>query len=377
MIRILGTRRASGRSGGARGAASRAGIAALAAALAASAAATPSRAEEKVVFGVPTVTSVSFSTYFLAQKAGFFKQEGIDVEILNFRGAAVVASQLLNGRLTIAWHNPAWLIQARQPGKDYVPIKFYYNQNRTSVWEYVVPQTSPITTLADLKGKVLGMPNLASGTIPITRAMLKSVGLGKSDYQIVAVGQGMPAFRALNGGRVNLLGTIVPIRMRMSASGMKLRLLHLPDRYATLPSLGFAARDDMFKSKPNVLIGFARAVAKATIFCSVNKEACVRAYWAMRPDAAPPPEKQARQLAVQSKILTRYLALQMRLPGGDESMLGEYSDRIWRQYIDILHDAGQIQKTNIPMDSLYTKDLLFSINDFDAGAVRAMARNWK
>ncbi len=41
----------------------------------------------------------------------------------------------------------------------------------------VVPDDSPIKTVADLKGKTVGVPSLASGSVPFARALIASVGV--------------------------------------------------------------------------------------------------------------------------------------------------------------------------------------------------------
>ena len=69
------------------------------------------------------------------------------------------------------------MIKSRQKGRDYLPIKFFYNWMRSSVWEFAVLADGPIRSLQDLKGKKLGINYRGAGNIPQTKATLRSAAL--------------------------------------------------------------------------------------------------------------------------------------------------------------------------------------------------------
>jgi NitT/TauT family transport system substrate-binding protein len=340
----------------------------------------PARAVEKVVLGSPSVPSVTYGNFYMAEKAGFLKQEGLELEILNIDGTGPLMQLLLSGKVPVALANPAWFVIAHQPGKDPPPVKLFYNYDRTSPWVVASLAGGPVTSLAALKGGTLGVPNAGNGMSPVIVAMLNETGLGGGAVKLLTVGAGVPAWLALKNGDVNALLTLKTWRARMETKGFTSQLVPLPPRYTAIPSIGFAARDETIAKNPHMLIGLTRAIAKATIFCDTNPEACVRAFWARFPEQAPPAGSDAAAaLAHDVHVIRTNLDDQLRFDDGEKHVMGHYPEAAWHAYIDILHAGGEITKTDLPLDTLYTGRFLAEINDFDATAVKAQAQAqaWK
>lgn len=336
------------------------------------------QALEKVAVATPTVPSVSFATFSIATRAGFFKEEGIDFQLSTFDGTGVVMPLVLGGKVPIVFSNPSWLVFARQPGKEYAPVKFFYNYNRTNVWQLAVNKGSPIKALPDLKGKLIGVANASGGMNDMTKAMLKNAGVPEGDIHFQVVGAGVPAWLALKSGKIDALLHIKVWRARMQTKGFESTVLDRPHRFTIIPSLGLLAREETIEKQPKILIGVARAITKGTLFCDTNPEACVKEFYKDYPEQAPKSSAEVKdQVPHDIHVLRANLDDQLRLPGGDESILGQYSERVWKTYIDILHESGEIKSKDIPLESLYTDKLLFAINDFDALAVRERAKAWK
>lgn len=89
------------------------------------------------------------------------------------------------------------------------------------------------------------------------------------------VGIGAAAFLALNEKRVDALNLFDAQHATLEAIGTKIRRLEQPERFLAFFTNGFVAHEDLFRDKPQAIIGFGRAIAKATAFCEANREACV------------------------------------------------------------------------------------------------------
>ena len=109
------------------------------------------------------------------------------------------------GAAHIGWPNPDVAIISAQPGRDQLPVKFYYNHLPKFVWEVTVPAGSAVRGIADLKGKKIGVSRLSSGAIPILQAILYGAGLKQKDVELIPVGFGGPASRAITKGQVDSL----------------------------------------------------------------------------------------------------------------------------------------------------------------------------
>jgi NitT/TauT family transport system substrate-binding protein len=353
---------------------SRRGFAALAAG---AALARPALAQSltKVTVGQVTTTTLSFTAVVLAQQAGYFREEGLDVEILEFRGSGVLLPQLTSKRVTIGYPNPDILIVSHQPGKDPLPLRFFYNATRESGWEFVVPEASPVKTLADLKGKKIGIGAATFGNVPITRAMFREIGLQVGrDVDLVPVGVGAPAFLALRNGSVDALNLFDSQHATLEVSGTPIRRLDMPQKYLGLFSNGFVAHNDTIRDQADLLTRYGRAVAKATIACEVNPEAAVRAFWKAYPNQKPTEGEAAKIMRDQVHIMNARLRKFYVFPQGQPRRYGSFIESEWKDFIDVLHAGGELTTTQIEPGRLYTNDLVEGINRFDVAAAEAAAR---
>jgi NitT/TauT family transport system substrate-binding protein len=314
----------------------------------------------------------------MAREAGFLATENLEVEIVSFGqgggGSGALMPQVARGKVQIGWGGPSWLVNARQPGMDHVPLRFYYNYNRRYGWEITALDGHGISKLTDLKGKAIGIPSPSGASVPILRAILKDVGLtpGK-DVDLPVVGVGAAAIRALESGQVAAIDMIEVRRATLQMRGMKLVHLRATAKFESIPSAGFVSSDAVIKGRPAVLIGWGRAIAKATIFCHENPEACVRAFWAAYPSSRPADaDKRLGEFATMLKA-----KIEGQLPEDDSKSFGEFAAESWQTYLTILHDSGETKNQDVKLESLYTNTFLKEINSFDRQGVRQKAREWK
>ncbi len=330
-------------------------------------------AADKLTIGLVTPISITSAPFSFGKELGFYKEEDIEVELLTFNGTGTLIPQMTAKRVDIGYPNPDFLILARQPGKDHLPLRFFYNVARQSIWEISVPAASKFQSLKDLKGTRLGVFTLSQGSIPITRAMFKDIGLevGK-DIELIAVGAAATAAQALNGKQVDALNVFDTVNAAIETSGTPLRKLPIDQKYLSLFSNGYIAHEDTIKAKGVQLAKFGRAWTKSVIACNANYEACVQAFWREFPNQKPASDAD-KQLPVQISVL-RARQDKMAIADPAKVKFGTYSEQDWRNFIQLLHDNGQIATKDIDVGSLYTNDLVAQFNAFDAAAIIAKAK---
>ncbi len=108
--------------------------------------------------GTATQTSIPY-------EMGFWAQEGLDVELKFARGSALGAQLVLTNQADVvhAGTSVGLMAPVAKGGK----LKAFYNMITQNFQMPAVPADSPIRTLADLKGKRLGVIGQATATIPI------------------------------------------------------------------------------------------------------------------------------------------------------------------------------------------------------------------
>ncbi len=328
---------------------------------------------EKLVFATPSPTSISYAPFAMSFQMGFFKEEGLEIEMVRIRGSGTLIPQVANKSVDIGWPNPDVVIATAQPGRDKLPVKFFYNHLPKSVWEVIVPAASSVRTIANLKGSKIGISRLSSGSIPILQAVLSDAGLNMTnDVELVPVGFGGPAFRAIKQGQIDSLFLFDIMHEILQGTGFKIRRLPLAAAHENLLGNGLLVHQDLVKSKSKALIGFGRAITKGSLACIANTPACVRMYWKHYPAKKPRKGSDAKNIAKNVRMLNvRFPRL---VPDPKSNRIGAYSLRPWKEFVDVLAKAGKLSTRNIPVETLYTNELIGEINDFDRGALIAAAK---
>ena len=140
------------------------------AALAPAAATAQDKPLKKIVFAVTTKDiSVGHAAHSsLPVALGYWKDEGLDVSVTSVEGSAAGLQQLGSGNIQIVSIGPEEIVIGREKG---VKIKGFYVQARETIYRIVVPADSPIQGVAQLRGKTIGVPALASGSVPFSKAL--------------------------------------------------------------------------------------------------------------------------------------------------------------------------------------------------------------
>lgn len=330
---------------------------------------------KQVTVGFSSNITINNAIQAAATELGYFKDEGIAVTVQPFQGGSVVMTQVATKSIQIGAATGDPLIIANQPGKTAMPLKFFYPQNRDYNWEFVVPEDSPIKSLEDLKGKTVGVGALTNSHMPVTRRILKDVNLEPSkDYDFLAIGVGGPAFKALMDGQVNVYFTLTANIANFEALGTKLRRIPFGDRYKTLFQNSYFAHQDTFRENPEILVGYGRGVAKATIVCQISPEWCIQNFWKHYPDIKPREGDEAENVKkMVQPALTAWSSF-WAFPEGQPKRWGSFPEGSWRNLVDILHDGGEIVTKDVDVNQFFTDELTDAINNFDVAAIEAQAK---
>jgi NitT/TauT family transport system substrate-binding protein len=329
---------------------------------------------KKVVFAVTTKDiSVGHAAHSsLPQALGYWKEEGLDVTVTSVEGSAAGLQQLGSGNIQIVSIGPEEIVIGREKG---VKIKGFYVQARETIYRIVVPADSPLQAVPQLKGKTIGVPSLASGSVPFAKALVASVGLDPDkDIKLLAVGVGAPGRLALQQKQVEALALWDTLQASIENSGLALRRLDLPMVHEMLGQT-MATRDDLLVENSAVLVGFARGVAKATLFGLTNPEAAVRIHWKLYPQTRPQGMDEAKALKEALHVFDSRFDLQ-RVDNRTDKRYGIASLEQWEKLKSIYRDQKVIEGT-VPAADFYSSALVEQINHFDREAVIRQAKEYK
>lgn len=153
-----------------------------------SGAAPASWAAEKVTVGIGGVALMVYLPTALAKSKGYFAEEGLDVEILDIKGGgSQAASALIGGSVDFSANAIDHAIKAKVQKKDLVAI---HSHVRLPVMGLVVANKykGEIKSIADLKGRPLGVTSPGSQTHMILGYLLAKGGVKAEEVKIVGAG---------------------------------------------------------------------------------------------------------------------------------------------------------------------------------------------
>lgn len=331
-------------------------------------------AQDRFIFVWPSAINSGVAPLSFARQLGYFEAEKLDVQIQVLSGTAVIVPQLLAGKVDAAYASLEPLVISRQPGKPNFPLRFVYNLFPRSIWEFVVPEKSPIQKISDLRGKTIGVFALTSGNIFMTRAILQDAGVPWNEVKLQAVGTGVAAFEALRNGQIDVLNLFDTAHVRLEQSGTAIRRLEVPAKMQNLSSHGIEVTEAKLKQNPELLERFGRALTKGSIACTANLPACVRAYWQDYPALKPATGVEEDNLKREVEVL-RIRMPNLLPPGRDKTVpTGAFTEEDWKILIEALKAGGEVTDPNIPLSTLYTNALVPAYNRFDRAKVEEEAR---
>src|SRR5258705_3935359 len=139
------------------------------------------------------------ATLLLAEDATLFEKYGLDVKVVHARGAVPVQA-LVTGSVEFGAFSGSSSIAATLAGSD---IVFVAAKGKYAVMSFWVRRDSPIKTLADLRGKTIGVTRAGSATHMIARLAFKAAGIAERDVKFLHHG-GLPeSFLFLDKGLVH------------------------------------------------------------------------------------------------------------------------------------------------------------------------------
>ena len=163
-----------------------------------SVATTPRPCCTKVVAAYSNITADDWTPYYAFEK-GIFKANGLDVDLQSINGGAQTSAALLANAIHIGQFGGAEALSANAGGADLVLVG-----NLAPVYPYKLYAQKAFKTVADLKGKKVGVSNAGGSSDIATRAALKAAGLDPDkDVIIVAVGSHANRTAALLAGSID------------------------------------------------------------------------------------------------------------------------------------------------------------------------------
>lgn len=311
------------------------------------------------------VPSENIFFWALPKRFGWFEQEGVDFTPKAVVGATPALQAVTAGSAQLGTMAPEVIMAAREGGGDVFSV--FVHKTRSG-WMLGVPPESKIQSLAEFKGKKIGVAGLGSAAVNVLHVSLAEAGLQKSDYSIVATGQGAAGVIALKTGNVDALGLWDAAFGELQNIGNTFRFIPLPvtQKLAGLP-IGTSRK--LYDERRQELTGLFRCFAKGIVFCKTNVDAAIRIFLEEFPEARPANVPADQFLRNARNTMVPFLANCWHL---EDKPVGWHNPEQWAQTHQFFIDSGVLKGTKNPAET-YTNDLIAEVNKFDMAEIRALA----
>ncbi len=322
---------------------------------------------------MPTAVDEAFAPYPVAKYLGYFEEEGLDVELITTGGSTEAAIQIAAGNGEFGAPSPAQVVAGLQSTIG-MQVQFFYNLYYKNIWSLTVLPDSPIKEISELKGKKIGVSSMGSSGILYAKAFLQKAGIdGEKDVTFIAIGTGAQGAAAIKSGQVDAVAYWDAQLAKLETTGLKMRDLPHDKSLDDLPDASVLARTKLLKEKPELAIGFGRAIAKAYIFTLANPEAAVRITWKVVPESRDKTMDEATALKSAIAVNKSRMAIWNSPKNGGK--YGKFVDEDWKQVVDFMYDRKMLTE-KVPTSKIFTNEFSDKINTFDKAAVEKQAREF-
>src|ERR1700710_1973158 len=216
------------------------------------------------------------SKYWMMKRPAEFPELGktYNIEWVQFQGTAPMTQALAAGALDCATQSPLALAQGAVNGnlRAYIVAQHVFEKPGGFSVYWAVKDDSPIKTVADLKGKTVGISVIGGGTQGPFNLMLKRAGLDpEKDVKLVEVSFSLSE-DALRQGRVDAVNMNQPFAARAEAKGGIRKLFSLNQAMPNIVHILEACRADFVDKNPELAKMYVQDITSGMKKALANRE---------------------------------------------------------------------------------------------------------
>ena len=205
----------------------------------------------------------------IAEQLGYFKDEGLEVTIVDFAGGSRALAAVVGGSADVVSGAFEHTVNMQFKGQ---PMRAFVLQGAApQIVLGINPKTMPnFKTVADLKGKKIGITAPGSSTNIMANFVLAKAGLKPSDVSFIGVGASSGAVAAMRSGQIDAMSNLDPVITLLQRSGdLKIvtdtRIVAEAERVfgGPMPAGCLYAPQPFLDKNPNTVQALANAMVRA------------------------------------------------------------------------------------------------------------------
>ena len=174
--------------------------------------------KDKVTIAVGGKNLFYYLPLTIAEQKGYFKEEGVNVEIIDFAGGSKALQAVVGGSADVV--SGAYEHTIKLQSKKQYFTAFVQQARAPQIVLAVSTKTmANYKGIADLKGKKIGVTAPGSSTNMVASFVLDAGGVKPSDVSFIGVGAGAGAVAAMKSGQIDAISNLDPVISTLEKDG--------------------------------------------------------------------------------------------------------------------------------------------------------------
>jgi ABC-type nitrate/sulfonate/bicarbonate transport system substrate-binding protein len=227
-------------------------------------------ADEPVPIAYISDSPGSSAPYWIAHDAGFFKEYGLDAQLIFINGSTRGIQSLMAGELQFAGAVGTSAINARLAGGDVVIVDSLVN-----TLPYYIIGKPDIKSPEDLKGRTLATHIPGTSADFAVRLALRKFGIDYRDIRAITIGGTTARVAAVMNGQADFTMVTEPGKIQGEKAGLKLIIdmakLKIPFQFSCT-----VTTEKMIQEHPQTVENVVKAMATAVAYFKQHKQNSIK-----------------------------------------------------------------------------------------------------
>ena len=173
--------------------------------------------KKDIKLGVGGAPALYYLALALTDRLGHFKEQGLNVEVSDFKGGSQSLTALVGGSADVVTGAYEHTLRMQAKGQDILAV-IELGRYPGIALAVKKDRADKIKTIADLKGAKVGVTAPGSSTNMIVWYLMAKAGLKPDDASFVGVGAAASAIAAIQRGEIDAISNIDPVIAKLEST---------------------------------------------------------------------------------------------------------------------------------------------------------------
>ena len=220
---------------------------------------------------------------YVAAEAGIFRKQGLQVDVVEYRGGATALRALLAGEVDAGMLGITDAIVAASKGAK---VAVYVVSQPVTPYHFVARKEAGATFPA-LVGRNVGVAGIGATAYHMARIILARSGVDPERMKYVVVGSPADRFRALVAGKIDATVVTDTEMAKLAQYPEILSLARSATVVPEIPYISGMAKEEYLQKHPETVYGLTKAIIQANRWIAANKAGTLEVLKKLRKEEPP------------------------------------------------------------------------------------------